>query len=80
MIAPTRFYADFMRERLAFEQDAIEVMHNGIRLDGYPSLDAVSSGRPPCLPSENDNMRQAAPRQALGPVLVEFLRQGGAQG
>lgn len=35
LISPSRFYAGFMRERLGLAADAIEVVHNGIRLDGY---------------------------------------------
>jgi glycosyltransferase involved in cell wall biosynthesis len=35
LLAPSRFYADFMRERLGFSPDAIQVVHNGIRLDDY---------------------------------------------
>jgi glycosyltransferase involved in cell wall biosynthesis len=35
LIAPTRYYADFMRTRLALPADSIEVVPNGIELDGY---------------------------------------------
>jgi glycosyltransferase involved in cell wall biosynthesis len=35
LIAPTHYYANFMRERLRFASNSIEVVHNGIQLDGY---------------------------------------------
>lgn len=35
LLSPSRFYADFMRERLSLAPDAIEVVPNGLRLDGY---------------------------------------------
>jgi glycosyltransferase involved in cell wall biosynthesis len=47
LIAPSRFYAAFIRERLALPPEAIEVVHNGIALDGYtvaassPALPAI---------------------------------------
>lgn len=44
LIAPSRYYAAFMRERLKLAVDAIEVVHNGIRLDGYSAAAA-----PPAL-------------------------------
>jgi len=37
LLAPSRFYADFMRERLGLAAGAIEVVPNGIRLEDYPS-------------------------------------------
>ncbi len=35
LLAPSRFYAGFMRERLRLAEHAIEVVPNGIQLDGY---------------------------------------------
>ncbi len=35
LLAPSRFYAEFMRGRLGLAPGAIEVVHNGIALDGY---------------------------------------------
>ena len=35
LLAPTRFYADFMRGRLGLAANAIEVVSNGIQLEGY---------------------------------------------
>jgi glycosyltransferase involved in cell wall biosynthesis len=35
LISPSRYYAAFMRERLGFGSGAIEVVHNGIPLEGY---------------------------------------------
>ena len=43
-ISPSRFYAAFMRERLGLAPDAIEVVPNGIQLDGYgPAASAPAS-------------------------------------
>ncbi|HUR59140.1 MAG TPA: glycosyltransferase family 4 protein [Opitutaceae bacterium] len=47
LIAPSRFYADFMRERLGFGAGAIDVVHNGIRLDGYAV--APAPPQPPAI-------------------------------
>lgn len=46
LLAPSRFYAEFMRGRLGFKPGAIEVVHNGIALDGYGVADA-----PPATPT-----------------------------
>jgi glycosyltransferase involved in cell wall biosynthesis len=35
LIAPSRFYAEFIRGRLGFAAGSIEIVHNGIPLDGY---------------------------------------------
>jgi glycosyltransferase involved in cell wall biosynthesis len=35
LLSPSRFYAEFMRERLGFGPGAIEVVHNGLPLEGY---------------------------------------------
>jgi glycosyltransferase involved in cell wall biosynthesis len=40
MVAPSRYYADFMRSRLGLGPDAIEVVHNGISLEGYGAADS----------------------------------------
>jgi glycosyltransferase involved in cell wall biosynthesis len=39
LISPSRFYASFMRTRLNLGPDAIEVVPNGIPLDGYGRAD-----------------------------------------
>lgn len=44
-LAPSQFYADFMRERLAPNPGAIEVVPNGIRLEDFPV------GSPPAQPT-----------------------------
>ena len=35
VLAPSRYYAEFMRERLGPAARAIEVVHNGVALEGY---------------------------------------------
>jgi glycosyltransferase involved in cell wall biosynthesis len=45
LIAPSRFYAGFIRERLGLDAHAVEVVHNGILLDGY-----TLAGAPPSAP------------------------------
>jgi glycosyltransferase involved in cell wall biosynthesis len=44
LISPSRFYAGFMRERLGRGADAIEVVPNGIPLEGY----SVAEAEPAC--------------------------------
>ncbi len=40
ILSPSRYYAGFMRERLQLAPDAVEVVPNGIQLDGYAVADA----------------------------------------
>lgn len=46
LIAPSRFYAEFMRGRLGLAADAIAVVSNGIRLDGLAPAVAAPAGPP----------------------------------
>lgn len=46
LLAPSRYYAEFMRERLGLAADSIQVVHNGIQLDGFSVADA-----PPASPT-----------------------------
>lgn len=46
LIAPSQYYADFMRARLKFAPGSIAVLHNGIRLDGYSVAET-----PPATPA-----------------------------
>jgi glycosyltransferase involved in cell wall biosynthesis len=46
VIAPSRFYAGFMRDRLRLASKSIEVVPNGIALDGYTVADT-----PPAYPA-----------------------------
>ena len=46
LLAPSRFYAEFMRTRLGLAADAIAVVPNGIQLDGFGAADA-----PPTTPA-----------------------------
>lgn len=41
LLAPSRFYAEFMRRRLGLVAGSIETVHNGIALDGYGVADAA---------------------------------------
>jgi glycosyltransferase involved in cell wall biosynthesis len=41
LIAPSRFYATYMEQRLGFDVGTIKVMHNGIKLDGYATADEL---------------------------------------
>src|SRR5690606_28499099 len=44
MLAPSRYYADFMSGRLGLDAAAIEVVYNGIQLDGF----GVADDEPAC--------------------------------
>lgn len=46
LISPSGFYAEFMRERLGLERGRIEVLHNGIALEGY-----APATQPPAVPT-----------------------------
>lgn len=46
LIAPSRFYAEFMRTRLGLGADAIAVVSNGISLDGLVPAVGVPDGPP----------------------------------
>ncbi len=43
-LAPSRFFADVMSERLGVERERIRVVANGIALDGYPKVGEVGVG------------------------------------
>src|SRR5947207_11010220 len=49
LISPSQFYADFMRERLGFAPGVIEVVHNGLRLDGYTVADPSAVSATPAI-------------------------------
>jgi glycosyltransferase involved in cell wall biosynthesis len=46
-VAPSRYFADVMSRRLALPTDKIEVVYNGINLEGFPP--AASPPNPPVL-------------------------------
>lgn len=46
LISPSGAYAEFMRERLGLERGRIEVLHNGISLEGY-----APAAQPPAVPT-----------------------------
>jgi glycosyltransferase involved in cell wall biosynthesis len=46
-IAPSRYFADLMRKRLALDEDRVRVVHNGINLSGY--LDEPKRTHPPVI-------------------------------
>lgn len=68
LLAPSKFYADFMRERLGLAPGAIEVLHNGIALDGF--RDAASGLGAPLMDSgdshHGQDARAASPPHAIG--------------
>jgi glycosyltransferase involved in cell wall biosynthesis len=49
LLSPSHSYADFMRQRLGSAVGPIEVVHNGIRLDGYAVADASTQSGPPAI-------------------------------
>jgi len=46
LIAPSRAYASFMRERLGLPEDSVDILYNGISLEGIPP-----PGPPPRVPA-----------------------------
>lgn len=47
LLAPSRYYAEFMRERMGWAPGAIQVVHNGIALDGYAPAEPAAG--PPAI-------------------------------
>ena len=66
-LAPSRFYGDFMQERLAFPAGMIDVVHNGIPLDGFTPADA-----PPPVPAIGYFAR-LCPEKGLGLMIDAFI-------
>lgn len=50
IISPSRYYADFMRERLGLASNAIEIVPNGISLESYRPADAPTPTPAPASP------------------------------
>ncbi len=44
LVAPSHYYAEYMTRRLELSRDAVQVVPNGIKLDGYPPPSNLSSG------------------------------------
>jgi len=68
LLAPSRFYADFMRERLDLTPGAIQVVPNGIPLDGYEA----SSDTPPVSPTIG-YLARLCPEKGLGVLVDAFI-------
>jgi len=64
-VSPSQYFADLMRERLGLPPDRVQVVHNGINLEGYDSASApLSDG----LPAD------VSPGASTAPVLGYFAR------
>jgi glycosyltransferase involved in cell wall biosynthesis len=48
-IAPSQYFGELMRRRLALPQDRLAVVWNGINLEGYPAPDSLSAQNTPTL-------------------------------
>lgn len=57
LISPSRFYGNYMEERLGFKKDSIAVMPNGIKMDGYEP-----ASRPPEYPTIGYLARMCRPK------------------
>lgn len=68
LIAPSRFYAELMRERLRFPGERIAIVHNGIELDGFAPAPA-----PPTVPTVGFLARMH-PGKGLDLLAEAFLR------
>lgn len=74
-VAPSHYFADLMRERLGLPSERVDVVHNGINLEGYesaaPDLDLASArnGNPPAIPVLGYFARMC--REKGLPMLVE---------
>lgn len=69
-IAPTRYFADRMSERMALPQSKVRVAYSGISLDGYRDLPVEKpSGRPPTL----GFFARMCPEKGLDTVVDAFI-------
>ncbi len=77
-IAPSRFFADRMTDRLGLPTGSVQVVHNGISLDGYDTLPE----RPDPLPDQPLTLgffARLCPEKGLDTLVDAFiaLRKGG---
>ncbi len=63
LIAPSRFFAGYMEQRLGLPRDTIPVVHNGLHLDGY--------GPAPGSPEDRSN---PVPELPTAPTIGYFAR------
>lgn len=66
LLAPTRYYADFIGGRLGLAPGAIEVLYNGIQLDGY------APARPPAVPTIG-YLARLSREKGLGVLVDAFI-------
>ena len=76
LIAPSRYYAEFMSERLELPKERIHVVYNGINTDGFEGKPATEKGdRPPVL---GFFARMCAPKglDVLVDAFIEIRQRG----
>lgn len=66
LLAPTRYYADFIGGRLGLAPGAIEVLYNGIQLDGY------APAGPPAVPTIG-YLARLSREKGLGVLVDAFI-------
>ena len=66
-IAPSRYFADLMRERLQIPADRMKVVFNGINLDGYETVEGVQN--PPVL----GYFARMCPEKGLDMLVAAYL-------
>ena len=69
LLAPSRYFGDRMGARLGVRADRVKVVHNGIRLEGYPERESRISGAPPVL----GYFARMCPEKGLDRLVEAFL-------
>lgn len=72
-VAPSRYFADLMRERLGLPPERVRVVYNGIRLEGYDREDGELGGEGRWA-SEGEAAPTWHRESGAGPVLGFFAR------
>jgi glycosyltransferase involved in cell wall biosynthesis len=74
-IAPSQYFAELMQNRLGLSPERVEVVHNGINLEGYPHV-PISTSRP----GVSGKLSLDSEPHAVPPVLGYFARMCSEKG
>ena len=67
LVSPSRFYADFMRERMKLPATSIEIMSNGVRVEDYPA------SAPPAAPPTVGYLAKMTRDKGLEVLVAAFI-------
>ncbi len=69
-IAPSRYFGDLMRKRLGLAVERVQVVHNGINLEGYETRRADGGGDAPAL----GFFARMCPEKGLDTLVEAYIR------